>query len=102
MWLQQIEGTFRQSLFELDSSKASLSLEEIVNEACREFLLDCVINLEVYWNELENVYLRLHLSSWATFSWLLITVSVVKTEHEFVGDLVEIRNVRSELCITSR
>ena len=59
MWLQQIEGTFSQSLFELDPSKASLSLEEVIDEAGCEFLLYRIINLEIYWNVLENIHLRL-------------------------------------------
>ena len=59
MRLQQIEGTLCQSLFELPSCKACLSLEEIINEASCELFLDLIINLQVVRNVLENVNFRL-------------------------------------------
>lgn len=51
VWLQQIEGALLQSVLELVPVEAGLCLEEVVDEALGELLLNLVVDLEVVRDE---------------------------------------------------
>ena len=70
-----------------------MSLEQVVDKSCSKFLLDGVIDFKIGWDILQDVNLRLEFSSWTVSARFLVSMSIIKAEHELVGNFIQVRYV---------
>ena len=98
MGLHQVIDFLSQFLFQLFAWHLRLGLKEIVDKDFDKAFLEFIIRF----NTCGHVVLKLHirlLHRLAVFTWCLIMVSDVKSEHQFIRNLVEEGDVSAEFRV---
>ena len=96
--LQPVEDLLSELSLESCALHPCLAHENLRNEELGEAVFDFVIHIEGSWHEFLPLDLRASL--WLTrLRRGLVTMSHVKAEHKLVSDLIEERDVGTELCI---
>jgi hypothetical protein len=98
MGLQQVIDFCGQLLLQCSARHLSLGLEEIVDKDFDETFLKFFIRFDAGRHVVKKLNLRL-LHRLAIFTRCLIMVSDVKSEHQFIRDLVEEGDISAELRV---
>jgi len=98
MGLHQVINFLGQFLFQCFSWHLRLGLEEIVDKDFDKAFLEFIIRFKTCGHVVLKLHFRL-LHRLAVFTWCLIMVSDVKSEHQFIRDLVEEWDVCAEFGV---